>query len=140
MNIRLQTIAPDASIAHFVQSFWALENVSERDIEATILPDGMIDLFLHRPPGQPLQLELKGLDTEPSEVIIPQGTKMFAIGFKLPAVEYLFHTSIAAALNRAQNLDNGFWPFESCFPNKISSTRPISLKPSRGSRASFQNN
>ena len=113
MLIHYRSIAPDPSIASFVQSFWLLENPSNQAVEATVLPDGMVDLFLFQPPGaQNPQLELKGLETEPSEVVIESGMRMLAIGFKLPAVEFLFHASIADTLNLAQNVDNGLWQFD----------------------------
>jgi len=113
MIIQLRSIPPDPSISDFVQSFWSLENPSDQPVDATVLPDGIVDLFLFHPlHTSDIRLELKGLETEPSEVVIEPKRRMLAIGFKLPAVEYLFNGSIASSLNRAQNTGNGFWQFD----------------------------
>lgn len=112
MSLQVKYAAPDKSIASFVQGFWMLQNNSKKGIPATILPDGIIDLFLFRDHKGPLQLSLKGIDTEPSQVVIEPKTKMFSVGFKLLAVEYLLHTPVSSILNIAQDISNDFWNFK----------------------------
>ena len=70
MSLQLRSVKPDASIADFVQVFWMLVNDGEEDVEATVLPDGIIDLFVIRTSSIPFMIELKGIDTEPSAVVV----------------------------------------------------------------------
>jgi len=111
MSIKIRSAAPEDPVAPFVQSFWMLENDSMNDIPSTVLPDGIVDLILFRSASDPFKMVLRGIDTEPSQVVIAAGTRMFAIGFKLPAIEYLFHAPIAGSLNGAGTLSNEFWQF-----------------------------
>jgi AraC-like DNA-binding protein len=112
MGIQLRSVEPNASIADFVQVFWMLANDGDEDIAATVLPDGIIDLFVLRTDEMPFAVELKGIDTEPSQVIVSPGTRIFAIGFKLLAVEYLLGVSVSSIVNIAQGASNELWGFE----------------------------
>ena len=113
MNIQIRSAAPDHSIADLVQSFWMLENGSEKDIAGTVLPDGIVDLILSGSEREPFHIVLRGIDTEPSQVMIAPGVRMFAIGFRLRAVEYLFEAPVSPLLNEGQVQPGGFWGFES---------------------------
>lgn len=112
MSLLIQSALPDSSISHFVHSFWMLENNTGKDIPSTILPNGMVDLALMNMGSQNWEISIRGLDTVPSAINIPVATKMFSIGFKLLAVEYLFGDSIKDVLNGGKNLSDEIWQFE----------------------------
>jgi len=88
-----------------------MENASERDIEATVLPDGMVDLFLVKVGDGAFRILLKGVDIEPSPIVVEARTKMFAISLRLPTVEYLLQASVADIVNIARVMPEGFWGF-----------------------------
>jgi AraC-like DNA-binding protein len=111
MSIQLRSVTPGPPIDAFVQNFWMMENVSDRDIEATVLPDGMVDLFLVRVGAGPFRILLKGLDIEPSAIVVEARTKMFAVSCKLPAVEWLLQEAVADIVNIARVMPGGFWGF-----------------------------
>ncbi|SEO26574.1 AraC-type DNA-binding protein [Flavobacterium sp. CF108] len=112
MSLLIQSALPDNSILHFVHSFWMLENNTGKDIPSTILPNGMVDLAVMNLDNTNWEKTIRGLDTIPSQIIIPIGTKMFSIGFKLLAVEYLFGDSIKDVLNDDKIISDEIWQFE----------------------------
>lgn len=112
MNLLIQSALPDNSISHFVHSFWMLENNTGKEIPSTILPNGMVDLALMNLNTDHWEKTIRGLDTIPSQITIPIGAKMFSIGFKLLAVEYLFGDSIKDVLNDGKIISNEMWQFE----------------------------
>lgn len=112
MNLNISSSLPDNSIAHFVHSFWMLENQTGKDIPATVLPNGMVDLIVTKINSENWEIIIRGIDTLPSQVSIPAGTTMFSIGFKLLAVEYLLAGSIKDVLNKGKMIANDFWQFE----------------------------
>ncbi|WP_239023182.1 DUF6597 domain-containing transcriptional factor [Flavobacterium endoglycinae] len=111
MSLIIQSALPDSSISHFVHSFWMLENKTGKDIPSTVLPNGMVDLAVMNIYSDEWEISIRGLDTIPSQINIPAGTKMFSIGFKLLAVEYLFGDSIKEVLNGGKNISNKIWNF-----------------------------
>ena len=112
MKITIESSLPDNSISHFVHSFWMLENNTGKDIPSTVLPNGMADMILIKINSENWEMLVRGIDTMPSQVIIAADTKMFSIGFKLLAIEYLFGNSIKDVLNEGKNISNDFWQFE----------------------------
>jgi AraC-like DNA-binding protein len=112
MKLTIKSALPDNSISHFVHSFWMLENKTGKDILSTLLPNGMADVTLMKMNSDEWQILVRGIDTIPSQVTIPAGTKMFSIGLKLLAVEYLLGNSIKDVLNIGKNISNDFWQFE----------------------------
>lgn len=112
MSLIIQSALPDNSISHFVHSFWMLENKTGKDIPSTVLPNGMVDLIATKVNSGNWSTVLIGIDTEPSQVKVEKGIKMFSVGFKLLAVEYLFGDSIKDVLNHGKNLTNDFWRFD----------------------------
>src|SRR6478609_4992440 len=112
MKLIIQSALPDNSISHFVHSFWMLENKTGKDIPSTILPNGMVDMTMIKMKSEKWELFLRGIDTEPSQVVIKKDTKIFTVGLKLLAVEYLLGDSIKDVLNEGRNLTDGFWQFE----------------------------
>ena len=112
MKLNIQSVLADNSISHFVHSFWMLKNKTGKDIPTTVLPNGMVDMTLMKINPGKWQIFLRGIDTEPSQVVIEKGTTIFTIGFKLLAVEYLWCNSIKNVLNKAQPVLNDFWQFK----------------------------
>ncbi|HEY5367692.1 MAG TPA: AraC family transcriptional regulator, partial [Hanamia sp.] len=111
-KLNIQSALPDQSISHFVHSFWMLENETGKDIPSTILPNGMVDMTLMKINPGHWEMFIRGIDTEPSQVVLEKGTTIFTIGLKLLAVEYLLVDSIKDVLNSGRNFTNDFWRFE----------------------------
>lgn len=109
--IQYRLIKPDPSLAAFVESFWLLRNTSNIEKEVVVLPDGRVDLFFSRSDKEPFHITLMGIGTEADQAGIAPGTVMFAISFKLPAIEYLFGDEARGLLNSAKALPAGFWGF-----------------------------
>ncbi|WP_035650608.1 AraC family transcriptional regulator [Flavobacterium sp. ASV13] len=112
MNLIIQSLLPEDSISHFVHSFWMVENKSGKDNPGTILPNGMADMTLMKMNSEDWEISIRGLDTMPGQVIIAKDAKIFSVGFKLLAVEYLFGDSIKDVLNEGKIIPNDFWQFE----------------------------
>jgi AraC-like DNA-binding protein len=112
MKLNIKSSLPHNSISHFVHSFWMLENETGKDIPSTILPNGMVDMVAMKTNSGNWEMFLRGIDTEPSLVVIENGIKIFTIGLKLLAVEYLLGDSIKDVLNDGRNFTNDFWQFE----------------------------
>ncbi|SMO87971.1 Helix-turn-helix domain-containing protein [Flavobacterium resistens] len=107
----IQSLLPEDSISHFVHSFWMVENKSGKDIPGTILPNGMVDMTLMKMNSEEWEMSIRGLDTMPGQVIIAKDAKIFSVGFKLLAVEYLFGDSVKDVLNGGKEIPNDFWQF-----------------------------
>ena len=103
MKLTIQSALPDSSVSHFVHSFWMLENNTGKDIPSTVLPNGMVDLILIKVNPGPWGTVVRGVDTMPGQVTIAAGTRMFSIGLKLLAVEYLLGDSIKDVPERRKN-------------------------------------
>lgn len=110
---------PDPSIAPFVESFWELRNLSGSDKEIVVLPDGRADLTFFRSATDPFCIIRSGIETFPQQVLLKSHTVMFAISFKLPAIEYIFRDSIAGILDYAQALPADFWGFNETVLNSF---------------------
>ncbi len=110
-DLDFKLIKPDESLADFVESFWLLYNQSDGDKEIVVLPDGRIDLTFSQSATEPFHITRSGLETYPEQVMLKAKTLMFAISFKLPAAEYVFHNSISNLLNYAEHLPDDFWNF-----------------------------
>jgi AraC-like DNA-binding protein len=108
-NIQFRIIKPSLQLSDFVESFWMLANHSEREHEIVVLPDGRFDILFSYSSKEPYHAILRGLDTEPGQNAIPPKSVMFAISFKLLAIEYLLHIKAASVLNDAHHLPTNFW-------------------------------
>jgi AraC-like DNA-binding protein len=106
-----QRSKPDRSLSDFVESFWMLQNRSGSDKEIVVLPDGRIDLFFSQSASEPFHATLSGIETHPDQAVLAAQTIIFAISFRLPAVEYIFRKPISGLLNDAEHLPAGFWDF-----------------------------
>jgi AraC-like DNA-binding protein len=111
MILKSQFADPDKSISQLIQGFWMIENESETDLEATVLPDGMVDLLLFKSSTESFQAVLTGINTGPSDVVVVSKTKIFAVTFKLLAIEYLLRNPIPNLLNSMKPASNEFWQF-----------------------------
>jgi len=112
MKLTIKSSLPDNSISHFVHSFWMLENKTGKDVPSTLLPNGMVDVTLMKINSEDWDILVRGIDTVPGVVTIKAGTKMYSIGLKLLAVEYLLGDSIKDVLNIGKNISNDFWQFD----------------------------
>ena len=108
-GIEFKIAKPSPQLSDFVESFWMLENPSDQEKEIVVLPDGRFDIFFLYSSNQPFHAILRGLDSEPGKTRIPPKTVMFAISFKLLAIEYLLNPGTPVPLNNAAFLPSGFW-------------------------------
>jgi AraC-like DNA-binding protein len=140
-DIEWKTIKPDSQLADFVESFWMLQNNSEAEKEIVILPDGRFDIIFSCTANEPFHATLRGLDTQPGQTAIPPNIVLFAISFKLLAIEYLLNIKVASVLNEGHRLPSDFWgitiddlkDFET-FCNKASARMLLLIKPGIDSR------
>jgi AraC-like DNA-binding protein len=109
MDLNIQSALPDPSISPFVHSFWMLENYTGKDINSIVLPNGMVDLTWMKTDSSGWSVFLRGIDTHPSHVIIKNGIRIFTIGLKLLAVEYILSRPIKDLLNRGLDISQDSW-------------------------------
>jgi AraC-like DNA-binding protein len=140
-DITFKTQQPAQELSDFVESFWMLENAAAQQKEIVVLPDGRFDILFSYAAEEPFHAILRGLDTGPGQHVIPAKQVMFAISFKLLAVEYLLDIKAAAELNAARILPDNFWnitkadlnDFEALC-NKVSASMLTLIKPDIDSR------
>ncbi len=108
-SITYSAAEPDDSLGELVESFWMLHKQEQQQKQIVILPDGRIDLFFSYSPTESFDVRLMGLTTTPDLAALEPGTVIFAVSFKLLAVEYILHTPVADILNGTRQLANGFW-------------------------------
>jgi AraC-like DNA-binding protein len=108
-NIQWKTTKPPAELVDFVDSFWMLENTVATAQEVVVLPDDRFDIIFSYSLTEPYHVMFMGLGTEPDKNEIPPNSIMFAIGFKLLAVEYLLDIKAGAITNNAHPLPIDFW-------------------------------
>jgi len=110
-GIDYQIIKPETALSDYVESFWMISSRSEASKEIVVLPNATIDLSLSCTSTAPFQIMLMGLENEASQTVLSPKMVIFAISFKLLAIEYLLQTSIADLLNQARPLPIDFWGF-----------------------------
>lgn len=101
------------ALKQYIRCFWWLDNDSSENLNYTILPDGFFDVIVRFDNYKYQSTALTGLYTKEVEVVIPPNHQLFGIQFKLPAVEYVFHESIAQLLNSEKKLPDAFWHLNS---------------------------
>ncbi|MGN7819198.1 helix-turn-helix domain-containing protein [Chitinophaga sp. 22536] len=107
--MEMRSIPPDKSLADFVESFWMVRNDAAAAKEIIVLPDGRFDIIFSAVVNKDFHATLRGLDTQPAHGTVPGNVVMFAVSFKLLAIEYLLDIKMAAVLNEGQRLPDGFW-------------------------------
>jgi AraC-like DNA-binding protein len=100
---------PPNELSGFVESFWMLKNTSNTAHNIVGLPDGRFDIIFSYSPNKPFRAVLMGLGTVPGPHSIPPKIVMFAVSFKLLAIEYLLCIKAGPLLNNAHVLPTGFW-------------------------------
>lgn len=108
-DIEYKFIDPAPSLADFVESFWMLRSHSNLNKDIVVVPDGRVDLFFSYAATEPFHTTLMGLESEPTQTLLPPKIVMYAISFKPLAVEYVLHTSISDILDKARMLPANFW-------------------------------
>ena len=108
MSVSITTKLPEASVANFVDSFWALYNTGEVGKNVIVLPDGRIDLLFSKSTAEPYHITLLGISTQPEQVIVVPHSVTFGISFKIPAVEYILHSKVADILDHAKDVAQKF--------------------------------
>ncbi|TCC84031.1 helix-turn-helix domain-containing protein [Pedobacter hiemivivus] len=110
-DIEYKIIKPDSSLSDFVESFWMIVNHSEESKEIVVLPNATIDISLSRSLSEPFHIMLMGLENEAGQTSLNPKMVIFAISFKLLAIEYLLKTSISDLVNEGRPLPPDFWGF-----------------------------
>lgn len=110
-GFEFKTIKPKKSLADFVDSFWMLHNNSDKPLETTGLPDGLIDLSLSKSAQEVFRIVQLGTQTQYEQAAIPAGCLIFCISFKLLAVEYIFREPVSGIANSGRILPDDFWGF-----------------------------
>ena len=108
-EIEYKVFKPVPALADFVESFWMIVNHSDAAHEIVILPDGRFDIIFSYSDTDAFNSALIGLGSEAEQTIFASKTVMFAVSFKLLAIEYLLDIKAASILNQAQTLPNDFW-------------------------------
>lgn len=106
-GIQLLIQKPAAALSPFVESFWLLTNYSDEAKPVIILPDGRIDLSYNPAFG----LTLLGLETGPSQAVIPPRFTMFTVSFRPLALEYLFKEYTPLRPDQGQPLPGNYLGF-----------------------------
>jgi AraC-like DNA-binding protein len=140
-DIEWKTIKPPQQLTDFVESFWMVANHADKEHKIVILPDGRFDIIFSSSANEPLEATLRGLDTEPDQTTIPPKTLIFAVSFKLLAIEYLLDAKVNSLLNHGLHLPADFWritkndftDFDG-FCKKVTKTLLTSIKPDIDSR------
>ncbi len=102
-------VRPIPPLVDFVDSIWMITNQSDTDFEIIILPDGRVDIFFSYSDTEPFQVTLLGLGSEPSQTSISPKTVIYAVSFKLLAIEYLIDMPVSSLVNYGRLLPNDFW-------------------------------
>ena len=108
-GIEFKVVDPLPQLSYFVDSFWMVKNKSDKAHDTVGLPDGRFDINFSYSASKPFQAMLMGLGTEPGQHAIPPNFVMYAVSFKLPAIEYLLDIKAGTLLNTAHPLPDGFW-------------------------------
>ncbi|MBC3874037.1 helix-turn-helix domain-containing protein [Undibacterium flavidum] len=108
-HIEYTVAQPDASLSRFVESYWMVVNRSEQGKDIVVMPDGRVDIHFRYSDDIPFHISLAGLEQQAFYTAIPAHSVMFAVSFRLAAVEYLLNTSIAPILNSRGQLPDDFW-------------------------------
>jgi AraC-like DNA-binding protein len=141
IGIEYKIIKPIPQLSDFVESFWMCENTSKAAHEIVILPDGRFDIIFSYSATEPFNAMQMGLSSQPDQNSLPPKIVMFAVGFKLLAIEYLLDMKAASLFNEAHPLPVGFWGIKKSdlnnfenFCEKVSTKMLSLIKPDIDSR------
>lgn len=109
MNIECTTIKPPTELHDFVESFWMLNNHSNKEHQIVVLPDGRFDIIFSLTNNEKFKVVLKGLETEPIQTKISENTVFFVVSFKLLSIEYLLNEKVHLLINEGYVLLPDFW-------------------------------
>lgn len=98
-DLEYRVVQPALPLSEFVESFWMLANPSEAEQPIVLVPDGRIDVFFSYAAAEPYHVTLLGLQDQPEAQVIPPQSVVFAISWKLLAVEYLLPIRLAELLH-----------------------------------------
>ena len=98
---------PDGQLSDFIESFWMLSNNTDEDKPIVLVPDGRIDLAFSF--TKPYELTLLGLESHPSQTVLTAREVIFAISFKLLALEYLFDKKFHILIDTAYSLPAAYF-------------------------------
>jgi len=108
-DIEYTFIKPVPNLSDFVESFWMLINHANTPKEVIVLPDGRVDLIFSYSKSENFHSTLMGIGTAPDQASIDPHTTMFAVSFKLLAVEYVLDLKLSSLLNNASLLPSDYW-------------------------------
>ncbi|MVM32778.1 AraC family transcriptional regulator [Spirosoma sp. HMF4905] len=109
MDLDYTFIKPGPALSDFVESFWMLANPTNTEKEVVVLPDGRFDIFFSCSSKEPFHVTIAGLGSEPSQSAIAPESVIFAVSFKLLALEYLLDTTLSSLVNKVDYLPADFW-------------------------------
>ncbi|MDV8154458.1 AraC family transcriptional regulator [Acinetobacter bereziniae] len=109
--MKYREIEAKGFLNHFIKCFWYYET-KEIDTQHTILPDGYFDLIAEFSHRKLTLVKLTGIWTTPKEIRISKNTQIFAVRFKLPAIEYVFKDQLKSILDTSVNLALNFWQLD----------------------------
>lgn len=110
MTINYSVQQADEPLKDFIFNFWKTQNNTDTASQYTVMPDAGIELIISVQPDRPNQMNLFGLSTHILDIIIPPGTVLFGVRFKLLAVEYLLQTTLPT--NSNQKPPTNLWDVE----------------------------
>lgn len=103
---------PDKLLTNFVKEYWWFDNSTTQQLDFTILPDGCFDLIVSLNNYKQDGISLTGLWTKQVEVSFEPNQQLFAIRFKLLAVDYILQHKISLFCNSEQTCDPDFWQID----------------------------
>jgi AraC-like DNA-binding protein len=108
-HIEYTVAQPDSSLSQFVESYWMVINHSEQSKDIVVMPDGRVDIHFRYSNDTPFHISLAGLEQQAFYTVVPARSVMYAVSFKLAAIEYILNTNIAPVLNSRGQLPDDYW-------------------------------
>lgn len=99
-TFQYEVLKPPLELTAFIDSFWMVSNQSDQGKDIVVLPDGNIDMIFPIKLNKANTCHINGLEDKASAVQVPANFKIYAVSFKLAAVEYLLNFSIAPYFNK----------------------------------------
>lgn len=106
-DLEYKLIQPPGFLAEFVESYWMLVNHSAEEKAVVLVPDGRVDVFFSRSATEPFHVTIAGLERQAASASIRPKTVIFAVSFKLLAIESLLDTTVA--VDEVRYLPADFW-------------------------------